>query len=61
MHELALSVREQLQMFQMHGHNKQTHKCFQFYPEKATKASGTPRSEVYASFIGCRHSDKPSL
>ena len=34
---------------------------FLLYPEKAIKASVSPRPEVYVLFFSCRHSDKSSL
>ena len=68
MHELAGSVRGPVTYaYVLNKHytvitNKIIrHTCFQYYPERLQKTSGTPRSELYASFISCRHLGKPSL
>jgi len=57
--ELICSVLGQWQLFKYAFIT--TKRDFSFVLEKLQKASGIPRSQVYASFISCQHLDKPSL
>ena len=63
MHGLVRSVWEQLQMLQIHSHDKQTNKqtnkqtCFQFYPKKGYKTPQELKGPKYMSHLSGAHAN----